>query len=72
MSDHKHNAAHKDMMDGLLLGMPGVKGSKAFGYPAYKVNGKVFAFVGSQGVSIKLPLGSLYQVIMRKRKGHWS
>jgi hypothetical protein len=55
MSDHNHNPAHKSIMDGLLLGMPGVKGSKAFGYPAYKVNGKVFAFVADNSVGIKLP-----------------
>jgi hypothetical protein len=54
MSEHNHNPAHKTMLDGLLLGMPGVKASKAFGYPAYKVNGRVFAFVGTW-VAIKLP-----------------
>jgi len=55
MSDHNYDPAQKAAMDGLLLGMPGVKGGKAFGYPAYKVNGKIFAFVGGDGVSIKLP-----------------
>jgi hypothetical protein len=49
-------------MDGLLLGMPGVKASKAFGYPAYKVNGRVFAFVGT-GVSIKLPASRVQELI---------
>lgn len=42
-------------MDDLLLPMPGVKGGKAFGYPAYKINGKVFCFVGGAGIAIKLP-----------------
>jgi hypothetical protein len=45
---------HKAMIDNLVLGMPGVKGGKAFGYPAYKVNGKVFAFVGGEGIILKL------------------
>lgn len=45
----------KGVLDGLVLGMPGVNASSAFGYPAYKVNGKVFAFVGVDGVAIKLP-----------------
>ena len=45
---------HKATMDALLLEMPGVKGGKAFGYPAYKVNGKVFCFVGGEGIGIKL------------------
>jgi hypothetical protein len=63
MSDHNHNPAHKSIMDGLLLGMPGVKGSKAFGYPAYKVNGKVFAFVGGNGVAIKLPATRVQELV---------
>jgi hypothetical protein len=50
-----YDEARKSVMDGLLVGMPGVKASKAFGYPAYKVNGKIFAFVGSKVVAIKLP-----------------
>jgi hypothetical protein len=50
-----YNEAHKQIIDDLVLGMPGVKGGKAFGYPAYKVNGKVFAFVGESGIAIKLP-----------------
>jgi hypothetical protein len=41
-------------LDRFLIGIPGVKGGKAFGYPAYKVNGKIFCFVGGTGVSIKL------------------
>jgi hypothetical protein len=45
---------HKAMFDSLVDGMPGVKGGKAFGYPAYKVNGKVFAFVGGEGIILKL------------------
>jgi hypothetical protein len=63
MSDHNYDLDKKAIMDGLLLGMPGVKGSKAFGYPAYKVNGKVFAFVGSHGIAIKLPLARVQDLI---------
>ena len=62
MSEHKHDPANKAVLDGLLLGMPGVKASKAFGYPAYKVNGRVFAFVGT-GVSIKLPAPRVQELI---------
>ena len=62
MSEHKHNPANKAVLDGLLLGMPGVKASKAFGYPAYKVNGRVFAFVGT-GVSLKLPATRVQELI---------
>ena len=55
MSEERYDPAYKANMDELLLVMPGVKGGKAFGYPAYKINGKVFAFVGGTGISLKLP-----------------
>jgi hypothetical protein len=44
----------KEMLDNLLLHISGVQGGKSFGFPAYRVGGKVFAFVGGQGVGIKL------------------
>lgn len=46
---------NKTVVDALVLDIPGVKGGKAFGYPAYKVKGKVFAFVGEVGIALKLP-----------------
>ena len=55
MSEHNYDEKYKAKIDEMLLVMPGVKGSKAFGYPAYKINGKIFAFVGGKGISIKLP-----------------
>lgn len=55
MSERTYDEQRKARLDELLLVMPGVKASKAFGYPAYKVNGKIFAFVGSRGFAIKLP-----------------
>lgn len=54
---------HKAMIDSLVLGMPGVKGSKAFGYPAYKVNGKIFAFVGGGGMILKLGERRVQEVV---------
>jgi hypothetical protein len=63
MSDHNFNTAHKAFLDGLLVGMPGVKASKAFGYPAYKVNGKIFSFVGRTGVAIKLPRTRVLELV---------
>jgi hypothetical protein len=62
MSEHKHDPAVKDTFESLVKGMPGVKAGKAFGYPAYKVNGKVFAFVGT-GISIKLPAARVQELI---------
>ncbi len=64
MSDYNLN--HKAKLDELLLVMPGVKGSKAFGYPAYKINGKVFAFLGSKGAAIKLPAARVKALLNEK------
>ncbi len=63
MSEHGYDEQRKTKMDELLLVMPGVKASKAFGYPAYKINGKIFAFVGSKGVAIKLPASRVKELI---------
>jgi hypothetical protein len=62
MSEHNYNEAHKTVLDSLLLGMPGVKASKAFGYPAYKVNGKIFAFV-TPHVALKLPAARIQELV---------
>jgi hypothetical protein len=59
----KHNPEIKAAVDKILLHIPGVQGSKAFGYPAYKINGKVFAFVGSKGVSAKLPQARVRELV---------
>jgi hypothetical protein len=55
MTEPRFDPDYKAKLDELLLVMPGVKGGKAFGYPAYKINGKVFAFVGGTAISLKLP-----------------
>lgn len=50
-----HRPEVKDFLDDLLPhAFPGVRVSKAFGYPAYKVEGRIFGFVGGDGVAIKL------------------
>ncbi|MBK8029960.1 MAG: MmcQ/YjbR family DNA-binding protein [Chloroflexi bacterium] len=46
---------HKAALDRILGVIPGVKISKAFGYPAYKIGGRIFCWVGQNGVTIKLP-----------------
>ena len=56
-------AGHKDILDSMLLGIPGVTGGKAFGYPAYRVKGMIFAFVGGSGVIIKLPEAQVRQLV---------
>lgn len=54
---------NKTVVDALVLNIPGVKGGKAFGYPAYKVNGKVFAFVGEVGIALKLPEDRVVELV---------
>jgi hypothetical protein len=49
------NPVYHAAAEAVLLTLPGIKAGKAFGYPAYKVNGKVFAFFGSNGLILKLP-----------------
>jgi hypothetical protein len=51
----KFDEQQKQVMDDMLLGIPGVKAGRMFGYPAYKLDGKAFAFVVQNGVAIKLP-----------------
>lgn len=63
MDDERYIAGHKNVMDRVLLAVPGVKGGQAFGYPAYKANGKVFAFVGGAGVALKLPAPRVQELI---------
>jgi len=63
MSERTYDEQRKAKIDEMLLVMPGVKAGKAFGYPAYKINGKIFAFVGSKGVAIKLPAARVKQLI---------
>jgi hypothetical protein len=53
----------KEVLDGMVLGMPGVSAGHAFGHPAYKVNGRIFAFVGVDGISIKLPARRVAELI---------
>lgn len=46
---------HKTILDSLLLNIPTVVGGKMFGYPAYYVNGKLFACIYDEGVGVKVP-----------------
>ena len=39
----------------MLLGLPGAKAGKMFGYEAYYVFGKMFACIYGDGVGIKVP-----------------
>jgi hypothetical protein len=49
------NPKHKDVLDSLLLPVPGVVAGTMFGYPAYYIGGKLFACLYGEGVAIKVP-----------------
>jgi hypothetical protein len=50
-----YNEKHKSVLDAFLLGLPGVRAGKMFGYPAYYVDDKLFACVYDSGVGVKVP-----------------
>ena len=55
MSTVTFNRKHKEVLDALLLPVPGVVAGTMFGYPAYYINKKLFACVYGEGVGIKVP-----------------
>ena len=55
MPKPNNESGHKEVLDSLLLNMPGVVEGKMFGYPAYYVNGKLFACIYGEGVGLKVP-----------------
>jgi hypothetical protein len=65
------NPQHKAALDKLLLRLPMVTAGKAFGYPAYKANGRAFAFVGATGVVLKLPEARIRELVASHRPIHW-
>jgi hypothetical protein len=57
MAKAEYDAGIKGIIDEMLLPVPGVKPGKMFGYPGYYINGKLFACVYENGVSLKVPVG---------------
>jgi hypothetical protein len=49
------NSQHKAVLDDMLLGRPGVRPGKMFGFPAYYADGKLCICLYGQGVGVKLP-----------------
>jgi hypothetical protein len=45
----------KQVLDEMLLGLPGVQAGKMFGFPGYWTGGKLFACLFGPGVGFKLP-----------------
>ena len=55
MSPATFNPHHKEVLDAILLQMPGVVAGTMFGYPAYYINKKLFACLYEEGIGIKVP-----------------
>jgi hypothetical protein len=54
----------KAVLDEMVMRIPGVQVGKSFGFPAYKINGKVFVFVGGNGVGVKLPEARVRELLV--------
>lgn len=63
MSGFSFHPEFKEVMDDLLLPIPGIVAGKAFGHIAYKVNDKIFCFVGPEYIVVKLPAKRVKAVI---------
>ena len=66
MSTVTFNPAHKEVLDDVLLQIPGVVGGMMFGYPAYYINRKLFACIYEEGVGIKVPEKVAESLVGRK------
>lgn len=52
-----------EVLKEMMHGVPDVKIGKAFGYPALKVGRRIFAFVGGDGLGIKLGAARVQELI---------
>ena len=66
MSTVTFNRKHKEVLDALLLPVPGVVAGTMFGYPAYYINKKLFACIYGEGVGIKVPAKVAGSLVGRK------
>lgn len=71
MSRVMFNPKHKEVLDPMLLSLPGVDPGKMFGYPAYYTNGKLFACLYENGVGLKVPESLAKELIGREGIDHF-
>ena len=57
------NAAHKAVLDDMLLGIPHVRAGKMFGFPAYYAGKKLCICLYEQGVGVRLPERSATELL---------
>jgi hypothetical protein len=66
MSPVAFNPKHKEVLDSVLMQMPGVVAGTMFGYPAYYINKKLFACLYEEGVGIKVPVKVAESLVGKK------
>ncbi len=66
MSKASFDPEVKKALDSILLMNPSVLSGKMFGYPAYYINGKLFACIYEKGVGLKIPADLANQLIGKK------
>ena len=66
MTKMQYRDDHKVILDSLLLKMKGVVPGKMFGYPAYYVDGRLFACLYENGVGVKVPAADADRLVGRK------
>jgi len=55
MNKTSYNKNHKQVLDTILGRIKGVEPGKMFGFPAYYIEGRLFACVYGDGVGVKVP-----------------
>lgn len=55
MSVVTFNRKHREVLDSILLQIPGVGTGTMFGYPAYYINRRLFACIYEEGIGVKVP-----------------
>jgi hypothetical protein len=55
MAELIYETKHKEVLDAMLLGLPGVRAGKMFGYPAHHVDDQLFTCAYGPGVGVKVP-----------------
>jgi hypothetical protein len=59
----KYNPAHETALDKIMANHKAAEAGKMFGYPGYKVNGKLAAGLHEQGVIVKVGRDSAEKLI---------
>lgn len=71
MAAQRYDPEAKGVLDSMLLDDIEVEPGQAFGFPAYYVNGKMFACLYEEGVAIKVPPDMVEELLERPSVGEF-